>query len=286
MNSLSLPVSRPLRAVLALLLLAGWGPVSSAAEPELVLSAPPRESRAEGELTYAPIARYLSANLGIPVVYRHSLDWVNYTDSLARDAYDLVFDGPHFVSWRISHHGHRPLVRLSGEMSFVVIVRADEEGVTKLADLAGHSLCTHAPPNLATLTVMAQFRNFVREPWIREMRGFHNIITAVEDGRCVGGVIPTRLYRELGSGDSAPAVRTLFMSPPVTQQGFSASRRVDRALQQRIRELLLAPGGQDATRHLRARFGSDRPLQTATLAEYRGLDTLLAGYWGLQVAQP
>ncbi|MCG6873232.1 MAG: phosphate/phosphite/phosphonate ABC transporter substrate-binding protein [Gammaproteobacteria bacterium] len=247
---------------------------------ELIFTSPPRESAEAGEKMYGPIASYLSAQLGRKVVYEHSRNWLHYIDQLRADHYDLVFDGPHFISWRMQRHGHTPLVRLTGGLSFVVLARADDQRVTEMSQLAGRPVCGHAPPNLATLTMQAQFPNVSREPIVREMRGFNNIFKAVLDGKCIAGVVPLGVYRKLNTGEAEGRLRVLFQSPPVAHQGITASSRVSVDEQERIRTSLLAEESQEATKALRDRFGRGKPFQSASVEEYAGLSVLLKDVWG------
>ncbi len=96
---------------------------SASAAADLVFSAPPRESQAGGADSYAPLAQYLSKVTGQKVDYKYSDNWLSYQKEMQKGTYDLVFDGPHFVGWRMAKLGHVPLVKFPGNLSFVVIVK-------------------------------------------------------------------------------------------------------------------------------------------------------------------
>jgi len=70
----------------------------SNAQAELVLSAPPRESFKAGNKLYGPLAEHLTKLLGQKVTYKHPENWLHYQRELRNDVYDIVFDGPHFIS--------------------------------------------------------------------------------------------------------------------------------------------------------------------------------------------
>lgn len=124
------------------------------------------------ELRAAPVAAFLTKVTGQRVTYQHSDNWLSYQSEMQKDAYDLIFDGPHFVGWRMAKHQHTPLVKLPGNLSFAVIVRAKETRIENIESLAGHTVCAHAPPNLATLSLLAQFTNPSRQPLVIEVKGF------------------------------------------------------------------------------------------------------------------
>jgi ABC-type phosphate/phosphonate transport system substrate-binding protein len=245
-----------------------------------IFTSPPREGAEKGDESYAPIAEYLSKATGEQFVYEHPDNWLSYQDRMQKDAYDLVFDGPHFVSWRVEHLKHTPLVRLPGSLDFVVIARRDNEKITTFEDMGGRTVCGHAPPNLATLTLQAQFENPSRQPFIRVVRGFPAAYQGVIKKKCAGAVLPTGVYKKLDTGETQGQTRILFHSKPLPHQAISASPRIPPELQARIREALLSPDADAATAKLRARFSGGKPFVAATTEEYVGYGYLLKDIWG------
>lgn len=103
----------------------------ASADEEYIFSAPPREIGESESDVYLPIADYLSKATGKKIVYQGSNNWLSYQDKMREGAYDLVFDGPHFVSWRMARLQHVPLVKLAGDLTFVVIVRKDNDRISR-----------------------------------------------------------------------------------------------------------------------------------------------------------
>lgn len=95
MGMYTLVMLRGVIRVLGLLVIASIFNVVCA---ELILTAPPREKASVGETLYGPLAQHLSSLLGEPVVYKHPNNWLEYQRDVRKDVYDIVFDGPHFVS--------------------------------------------------------------------------------------------------------------------------------------------------------------------------------------------
>ena len=90
---------------------------------------------------------------------------------MRNDKYDIIFDGPHFVSWRMAHLGHEVLVMLSGNLQFVLLTDAKNNKYKSPDDLIGKYICGISPPNLSTVSVLDHFRNPVRQPVIRGIKG-------------------------------------------------------------------------------------------------------------------
>ena len=136
---------------LFVLVFLGVSPISWA---DLIFTSPPREQNSnEGKEVYVPIAEYFSKLLGRKVIYHNPGNWLTYQKEMRSGLYDIVFDGPHFTSWRIAHVDHEALVRLPGSIEFLVVTNPKSE-FSKLEDLVGVNVCSISPPNLGTLLLL------------------------------------------------------------------------------------------------------------------------------------
>lgn len=268
-----------LKVLVVLLVLA---PGSSIAK-DIIFSSPPRESVKDGNLMYGAIASYLSGVIGHRVIYKHPTNWLIYIDNMQHDVYDLVFDGPHFISYRMAKYNHVPLVKLPGQLDFVVISRKDNNQITELRDLAGRPVCGHTPPNLATLTLQAQFDNPIRQPRVLETRGFKKAYLGVIKKTCHAASIPSKIYKEFNKEDSKKQTHILYKSQSLPHQAFSAGSRVSPALRAKITAALLDEKGNQATAKLRQRFVGGKTLTKADPERYQGLAYLLKYVWGFEL---
>jgi len=112
---------------------------------ELIMTAPPREQPEAGEKIYAPLAAHLTELLGEKVTYKHPKNWLEYQRDLRHDVYDIVFDGPHFVSWRVAHLNHDVLVKLPGTLEFVIVINKDDQDIKVMKDLVGKKNLRYTP---------------------------------------------------------------------------------------------------------------------------------------------
>lgn len=262
---------------LVALSLAFLATLSVPAAADLVFSAPPRESQSGGADSYAPLAKYLSKVTGQKVDYRYSDNWLSYQKEMQQGTYDLVFDGPHFVGWRMAKLGHVPLVKFPGNLSFVVIVKQTESRYNSIQQLAGRTICAHAPPNLATLTVLYEFKNPARQPVIIDTQGFPAAYRDVVSGKCVAAILQAKLAVELDK--EAHATRVIYQSEPLPNQALSAGPRVSPEMQQKIIQALLSDEGKAAASTLLERF-KVKEFVPARSKEYLGLGVLLQDVWG------
>lgn len=251
------------------------------ASAELIMTAPPRELPEAGEKIYAPLAEYLSGVLGEKVTYKHPKNWLQYQRDLRHDVYDIVFDGPHFVSWRMAHLNHEVLVKLPGTLEFVIVVGKDDKGIREMKDLIGKKICGIPPPNLATLTVIEQFQNPVRQPIIWGVRGgFPTVYKTFRQGGCRAAVFRTTFFEKKLSDEDRSMMKVLFKSKALPNQAISVSSRVKSKYKKEIiRSLTLDENGKRAAQAIVKRFGGKKatPFIAASKDEYSEHTMLLEG---------
>lgn len=255
---------------------------AQAAPGEYIFSAPPRGPAAKEREVYEPIARYLSRATGKKIVYRHPDNWLNYQNQMQKGQYDLVFDGPHFIGWRMSKVKHQPLAKLPGQLSFVVIARKDNNSILSINDLAGRTVCGLAPPNLATLTMYNQFPNPLRQPQVIEVKGFPVAFKGVISKRCDAAVMRDKMFFKLNAKSKAKP-KVIWSSSGISNQGFSAGSRFSTADKQQITDALLAPEARKPLDKFFNRFSKkNKKMIPAAAGEYAGLGSLLRDVWGFE----
>ncbi|GAB4507320.1 MAG: hypothetical protein Tsb0026_02280 [Sulfuricaulis sp.] len=243
----------------------------------LVFTAPPRESLEAGMEMYQPVADYLSKTIGKKVRYKHPGTWGVYRTEMLKGGYDIIFDGPHFNSYRMEKLSHNILVKIAERHEFVVIVRKDKAAFQNVSQMAGRTFCTHAPPNLGTLVLLSQFDNPSRQPVIINSNGWEKIYDGVISGKCVGGVLP---MANLKKYDRANLTQVVFKTAAMPNQAFSAGPRVSIEDQTRIAQALSSPDASVPTEKLRAAYKVGESFALASNQEYQGLAVYLRNEWG------
>jgi len=202
----------------------------SSVQADLILTSPPRESESEGIKQYGPLAERLSQVLGVKVTYHHPKSWMYYQRDMRADKYDIVFDDPHLMSWRMKKIEHTLVARLPGEVGFVLIVE-DEDSAQKLMDLVNKNVCALPPPNLATLTVLDQFGT-VRLPRLKSVKGGMDAVFAeFKQGKCRAAILSDSFYLKTLSKEKRAGTRMIYRSLPMQNQGVTVSKRVTREMQ-------------------------------------------------------
>jgi len=256
----------------------GTDKTSSTGKRELIFAAPPRESSTVGEKRYEPIANYLSQVLGRKVVYKYPGNWGAYRTEMLEGDYDIVFDGPHFNSYRMEKMHYNILAKIPIQHQFVIIVNRTNTKIHEVTDMAGHTFCTHPPPNLGTLSLLTHFRNPARQPSIINTKGWKNIYLGVASGRCEGGILPlANLNKYDKHGEH---VRIIYKDTAIPNQAFSAGPRLSKQEQQRIAKALVSDDASGPTAELRSVYRVGKNFAPANNSEYRGISEYLRNEWG------
>lgn len=213
-----------------LLLIISCSIYSNAFAKGLILSAPPRETAEAGMKLYGPVAAHLTKLLGVKVTYEHPGNWLKYQREMRNDKYDIIFDGPHFIAWREAHLGHEALVKLPGNLQFMLVADKGSEAIKEPNDLIGKNICGISPPNLSTLSVLDHYRNPVRQPVIKGIKGgmgkVYKSIAVRDKKKCDAAVLRTAFHKKKLKPKQKAGIKTLFKSKVMPNQGVSVSQRV------------------------------------------------------------
>lgn len=256
--------------------------LSSAAYADLVFSAPPREKAEAGEKLYAPIARKLSELLGEEMRYEYPKDWLTYSRRMHEGDFDIIFDGPQFASWRMAHIDHVPLVRIQGDLRFVVVV-GKNSGLTELSDLAAKKICALASPNLGTIATLHAFNNPVQQPILVEARGgMKGIYARLNDGQCDAAILRASFFNSQRSKEEQNPYHVIWSSSAMPNQAITVSRKIPLQSRQQIIAALSNDTGSMSALPLFKRFsGQSTHFIPASENEFEGLNDMLEGVvWG------
>ena len=240
---------------------------------EYTFTAPPRESEQRGIEIYQPIAEYLTIITGEKFVYKYPGNWTEYSRGMRNQEYDLAFDGPHFVSWRIKHIDHDAIAKLPQLHIWRVIVRSDSNDIQTLDDLVGKKVCAPKSPNFGMLTMMSHYPNPDREPIHVITKGWKDGFNAVVQGKCVATVLPKTNHRKFDPELSR--TRAIHTHLPYPNQAFTAGPDLTPELKEKIIDGLLSEDGQIALLNLRERFTRGEKLVSVDNEEYEGISMVL-----------
>lgn len=264
--------------VICLLTLCCW--VQATVAKDLILTAPPREQAEAGDKLYGPLADHLSKLLNKKVVYEAPENWLTYQRDMRDDKYDIVFDGPQFISWRMEHLGHEVLVKLTGTLQFVMVAKSDDAEINQPEDLVGKKICAISPPNLSILSVLAAYPNPVQQPVVKGVSGgMGGVLKTFGNSDCRAWVYRTAFYKGKMTDQDRASVKIIFTSKALPNQGVSVSKRLSERDKSLIIQSLTLGDGVKVAQPIVKRFGDKdaKSFIPAKKEEYVGHNTLLEG---------
>lgn len=240
---------------------------------EYVFTAPPRESLEKGNKVYKPISDYLSRVTGEKFTYFHPKTWSEYSKKMHSGSYDLVFDGPHFVDWRIKNLSHNVFLKLPKISRWIIIARKEDDSINNISDMVGKKACAPGSPNFGMLNLFSHFSDPNQQPIHIKTKGWKNVLNSVVSGRCDIGVLPNT---SLSIFDKAGDVtKKIHKHLPYPNQGMTYGPRINYSLAQKIRSSLLSREGSAALLNLRKRYSGGKNLIEAANEEYDGVNIVL-----------
>ncbi len=247
---------------------------------KLILTAPPRESAEQGKKLYGPLANHLSKLLGEEVVYQHPRDWLRYQRDIRRDVFDIIFDGPHFASWRILHLSHTPLAKLPGRLDFYFIAPKSSKNIREPNDLVLKKVCAIPPPNLTSLVLLNVLNSPIREPLIKSVKGgMPAVFKQLNEKKCVAAVVRQDYFNKRLSEEQRSKYKVIYTSEKIPNQVITASSRVNKLNQEKIIKSLTSDGGTPAVNGILKRFAGKKVKHfiTTTKKDYEGQNEFLEG---------
>jgi hypothetical protein len=200
---------------------------------------------------------------------------------MREDRYDIVFDAPHFSSWRMKNIEHEPVVRLPGTLDYVIVTDRQEKYINRLRDLVSAQICSLVSPNLSTMTVYHLFENPVNMPQIKEIDGsYHDVYLALKKHQCKAAVLRESDYETLAAAEKQ-RIKIIAKSQAMPERTITVSRRL-RAKKQVITLMLTSVEGARAGENIFREYGK-QPQEFVPVRpeEYKDLDSLLSHVvWG------
>jgi len=244
---------------------------------DLIFSAPPRESKKEANEIYAPLARYMTHIFQEKVVFEYANNFLNYGNNMRAGKYDIVFDGSHFVSWRVTNINHKIVAKLPNKLLFYIVTQSQQIKSTR--DLVGKKICTPSPPNLGTMILLEKFSNPAKQPMLVPVKGgFIGAAKGMKAGKCVAAVLRDNVYADKISNQDRLRFRVIFQSRSSPGQALTVGPKVSAQSVARLARGLVSDESAKPAKKLLGRFAKhNQRFEKALVNEYNGLNLLLEG---------
>lgn len=253
------------------------GPMNvRAAEEPLVLLIQPILSEEKTREAYGPLCDYVQRLARRPCAVMTQPNFLAYWDVIRRNNYDLVLDASHFTDYRVQKMGFTILAKIPDSVSYSLIV-PDSNLVFDPVELVARRIATLGPPSIGAARLNAMFPNPVRQPVIIEVASAEAGIDLVLAKKADAAILPTPVVSQRMSQSGGIAV--VVTTEPIPHIALSASPRVPREIQERIRDGLLRATETPAGRQMLKGIGFER-FDPAAPAIYANQSNILKTYWG------
>lgn len=265
-----------LKSILGIVALLMLSQTAVAAKPTLVFATPPTQSAEITVKNYQPLVDYISGVIGEKVVIKPAHNFNEYTSNMRKGAYDIVFDGPHFINWRIKKQHHVVVAKQPGELHFSIVVKADSP-IKDLKDLWAKPVCSPPAPHLGTLTLIDLYNNPVREPVIVAVKSFKHGLECLREGRGVAALVRDKYW--LKKADKT-GLRVMYVtSRKMPARGLSVNARLNEKTRSKMIKALTSKEAESFTEKAFASIGGGKFIRAST-SEYSELDDLMQIVFG------
>lgn len=255
--------------------------LGAAEEGTIVFSTAPTHSPEETERLYAPLVSYLTRVTGKKFIIDPANNFIEYSIRMRSGKYDMLFDGPHLVGWRMDNMGHTPFARLPGTIR-IVVVGKEGSAVKTMQELeeGRNKVCAFASPNMLTMAFLSYYPHPARQPMLLRTQGFKELERCLRSDRGEVAVLRDKLWNKM---DQTGLKLIAAPERGYPERTFSLSNRIDGALRKQIAEAMLSEEGQKAMQGILQRFKKEKLIK-ASPADYDGLGNLLNTVWGFHTA--
>ena len=243
----------------------------------LVLAIQPIFDEAKTRLVFRPLADYIERASGKKCLIRTSPNFFAYWNTIRKGSgYDLAFDAAHFTDYRVRKYGYHVLARISGSISYSLVVTNDNP-IFDPMELTGLSVATLGIPSIGTARLIAMFPNPLRQPIIVETNNSEQGMRLLLNKKVVAAILPTpTVARYMAEG---AAIQLVMTTEPIPQITISAAETMDPAVRKKIRNALVGAEASSDGREMLKKIGFEKFIP-ATAQDYKDYGDVLEQYWG------
>lgn len=225
---------------------------------------------------WTPLLQYLEQYLGVGLQFETARDIPTFEQRLLAGEYDLAYMNPYHYTVFHETTGYLPLVKESEPLRGIIVVPV-ESPLQSVEDLRGLTLAFPSPTAFAASVLPRTFLLRSGIPFeVSYVASHDSVYRAVAMGLHPAGGGVARTFRALEPA-LRERLRVLWTTPPLTPHAVAAHPRVDAALAERVRALLVDMAARPRGRDILETLGFDRfePAQDADYDDVRELQLTL-----------
>ena len=222
---------------------------------------------------YQPLADFLSKATGHNIKIYATSNFVSYWEELRQNnKYDLVLDAAHFADYRVKKLKYTVLAKINDTVSYSLVTN-ENVNYFDADELIGQRIATLASPSIGGVRLLNMYPNISRQPVVIGTNNFQETLKQLKSNKVSAALVPTPLI----SGDSS--VNTIMVTDPVPHMAISASDRVNKETQDKIRSALIKASSTKEGQALFTQLNLTG-FEKANNGLYDGYGLLLKDVWG------
>lgn len=254
-------------------LFASVGQAKTVSAETFVLAVQPILSKERTLKFYQPLAAFLSKATGHDIKIYATSNFVAYWEELRQNnKYDLVLDAAHFADYRVKNLNYTILAKINDTVSFSLVTNEDVN-YFDADELIGQRIATLASPSFGGIRLLSMYPNISRQPVVIGKNNFEETLKQLKSNKVSAALVPTPLI----SGDSS--VNTIMVTDPIPHMAISASNRVNKETQDKIRNALIKASSTKEGQALFTKLNLTG-FEKANNSLYDGYGSLLKDVWG------
>ena len=232
----------------------------------------PIHSPAKMKEIYQPMADYLNKRTGHTFNIVTVKSFVSYWAKMNKGQYDLILDAAHFADYRVKKLNYTVLAKINDTVSYSLVTN-ENVNYFDADELIGQRIATLASPSIGGVRLLNMFPNISRQPVVIGTNNFQETLQKLKLNKVSAALIPTPLI----SGDSS--VNTIMVTNPIPHMAVSASDRVNKETQDKIRNALIKASSTKEGQALFTQLNLTG-FEKANNGIYDGYGLLLKDVWG------
>ncbi len=183
-----------------------------------------------------------------------------------------MLDAAHFADYRVKNLKFTVLAKINDTVSYSLVTN-ENVNYFDADELIGQRIATLASPSIGGVRLLNMFPNISRQPVVIGTNNFQETLQKLKSNKVSAALIPTPLI----SGDSS--VNTIMVTDPIPHMAISASDRVNKETQDKIRNALIKASSSKEGQALFTKLNLTG-FEKANNGLYDGYKLLLKDVWG------
>jgi len=162
--------------------------------------------------------------------------WHPYQNGIRQGRPGIYFTAPHFSAWLVNKHKFTPLLRLAGQLQYVIAARRSDSDIFEVGDLANKTVCTNATMDLSFLLVR---ESMTRSVLSAQTKNVQNVAREMSNNNraCDAFSLSEHLFLEFAVQEPFRFIR-LQQSETFSNYAYLFSPNISSSIRVRVKKVL------------------------------------------------